>query len=129
MDNVKVYADETFRQRVSREHPEAVNSYCGGGVQGCPKTYGYEDSCPCLGSGRLPDDACTWCWNRKIPKKGQDTDKIHKIIPMLRRLKIETGSLACLGCGHENSCSIHGCAILRETIEILEDVAEKENLA
>lgn len=32
----------------------------------------------------------------------------------LRRLKVETGSLACLGCGHENNCGLNGCAILRE---------------
>lgn len=31
----------------------------------------------------------------------------------LHQLKVETGSLACLGCGHEESCSVRGCAILR----------------
>lgn len=31
----------------------------------------------------------------------------------LNQLKVETGSLACLGCGHEESCSVRGCAILR----------------
>lgn len=35
----------------------------------------------------------------------------------LERLKVETGSLACLGCGHEHSCSVHGCAILRAARE------------
>ena len=37
----------------------------------------------------------------------------------LRGLRVETGSLACLGCGHENGCGIHGCAILREAIDTL----------
>ena len=37
----------------------------------------------------------------------------------LRALKVETGSLACLGCGHENRCSIAGCAIIRRAIELL----------
>lgn len=32
----------------------------------------------------------------------------------LRRLRVETGSLACLGCGHEHNCGLNGCAILRE---------------
>lgn len=36
----------------------------------------------------------------------------------LHRLKVETGSLACLGCGYEHSCAIHGCAILREAEEL-----------
>lgn len=37
-----------------------------------------------------------------------------ELLAALRRLKVETGSLACLGCGHERNCGIHGCAILRE---------------
>lgn len=41
-------------------------------------------------------------------------------IAAMRRLKVQTGSLACLGCGHEHDCGIHGCAILREMIAWLE---------
>lgn len=41
------------------------------------------------------------------------------IIRALKRLKIETGSLACLGCGHEHGCSVHGCAIIRAAIGAL----------
>ena len=44
--------------------------------------------------------------------------KTEELITALRGLKIETGSLACLGCGYENNCSIHGCAILREAEEL-----------
>ena len=36
------------------------------------------------------------------------------LLAALRRLKVQTGSLACLGCGREHNCGIHGCAILRE---------------
>ena len=46
------------------------------------------------------------------------TDK--ELIAALRRLKVETGSLVCLGCGYEHNCGIHGCAILRKTIAWLE---------
>ena len=42
------------------------------------------------------------------------------LLAALRRLKVQTGSLACLGCGHEHDCGIHGCAILREMIAWLE---------
>lgn len=42
--------------------------------------------------------------------------KTDELIDALERLKVETGSLACAGCGHENSCSIHGCAIIREAV-------------
>ena len=34
---------------------------------------------------------------------------------------METGSIACLGCGHEHNCGIHGCAIIREAAEKLGD--------
>lgn len=46
------------------------------------------------------------------------TDK--ELIASLRRLKVQTGSLACLGCGREHNCGIHGCAILREAIAFVE---------
>lgn len=41
------------------------------------------------------------------------------LVQALRRLKVETGSLACVGCGHEHNCGIHGCAIIREAAERL----------
>lgn len=42
---------------------------------------------------------------------------INELITALQRLKVETGSIACLGCGHEHNCGIHGCAIIREATE------------
>lgn len=42
------------------------------------------------------------------------------LLAALRRLKVQTGSLACLGCAREHNCGIHGCAILRETITFVE---------
>lgn len=42
------------------------------------------------------------------------------LLAELRRLKVQTGSLVCLGCGYEHNCGIHGCAILRKTIAWLE---------
>jgi hypothetical protein len=42
------------------------------------------------------------------------------LLAALRRLKVQTGSLVCLGCGYEHNCGIHGCAILRKTIAWLE---------
>ena len=41
----------------------------------------------------------------------------HELINALRRLKVETGSLACLGCEHEHNCGVHGCAIMREATD------------
>ncbi len=33
--------------------------------------------------------------------------KIEDLIAALRRLKVQTGSLACLGCGLEHDCGVH----------------------
>lgn len=52
------------------------------------------------------------------------TDK--ELIAGLRRLKVETGSLACFGCGYEHNCGIHGCRILRETVAWLERKLAKD---
>ena len=40
-----------------------------------------------------------------------------ELLRALERLKVETGSLACLGCGHEHSCGVHGCAVIRAARE------------
>ena len=44
----------------------------------------------------------------------------EELLKALARLRVETGSLACLGCGHEHNCSTHGCQILREAAAQLE---------
>lgn len=43
-----------------------------------------------------------------------------ELISALRRMKAETGSLVCLGCGYENSCSVKGCALIRAAADMLE---------
>lgn len=45
-------------------------------------------------------------------------DKI--LIEALRRLSVQTGSIACLGCEYECDCGIHGCAIICAARERLE---------
>lgn len=46
-------------------------------------------------------------------------DNPKKIARALRGLSMETGSLACLGCGHEHNCSTYGCAILRDAADLI----------
>lgn len=43
----------------------------------------------------------------------------QELISALRRMKVETGSLACFCCGHEHNCSVHGCAIIRAAVDKL----------
>ena len=45
----------------------------------------------------------------------------EELLNALARLRVETNSLACLGCGHEHHCSAHGCRILREAAALIED--------
>lgn len=47
--------------------------------------------------------------------------KRSELIQELRRMAPETGSLNCLGCGHEHNCSIRGCAVLLAAAEKLEE--------
>lgn len=49
------------------------------------------------------------------------------VLRALRRLKVETGSLACFGCGLEHNCGIHGCAILRDAIALIEELTENRS--
>lgn len=45
--------------------------------------------------------------------------KREELIQALNCLKVQTGSLACLGCGYEHNCTTKGCRILREAVEQL----------
>ena len=44
----------------------------------------------------------------------------EEIVKALKRLRVDTGSLACLGCGREHNCGTHGCAILRAAADLIE---------
>ena len=41
----------------------------------------------------------------------------QELVNALRRMKVETGILACLGCGHEHNCGVSGCAVMREAAD------------
>lgn len=49
----------------------------------------------------------------------------QQLIDALLRLKVETGSLACAGCGHEHNCSLQGCNILREAVAAIREKEER----
>lgn len=44
------------------------------------------------------------------------------LIQALKRIKVQTGGLICLGCGHEHNCGVHGCAVIREAAQRLEEL-------
>ena len=50
----------------------------------------------------------------------------ENIIKALRRMAVNTGTLNCLGCGFEHNCGIHGCRVLREAADKLDEL-RREN--
>ena len=46
-----------------------------------------------------------------------------ELLQALRRMAPETGSLACLGCGHEHNCSTQGCAICWEAAMLIRQLS------
>lgn len=46
----------------------------------------------------------------------------------LVQMSRNTGTLNCLGCGYEHSCSIHGCAVLKQAAEALEKASDYEKV-
>lgn len=44
--------------------------------------------------------------------------KTSDLIEALNRMKVQTGSLACLDCGYEH-CSTQGCCLIREAVDKL----------
>lgn len=48
--------------------------------------------------------------------------KTQEIIKALRRMAVNTGTLNCLGCGFEHNCGVHGCRVLREAADRLEQL-------
>lgn len=52
-------------------------------------------------------------------------NKLDELIRQLSRMKVQTGSLVCLGCGLERNCGIHGCAVLRRAISAVRELDER----
>lgn len=48
--------------------------------------------------------------------------EVHEIVNMLNKMAINTGTLNCFGCGYEHNCGTHGCAVMREAAEKLEEL-------
>lgn len=44
------------------------------------------------------------------------------LIQALKRMGVQTGGLMCVGCGHEHNCGVHGCAVIREAAQRLEEL-------
>ena len=50
---------------------------------------------------------------------------MENLIKQLHRLAVERRPEACLGCGFEHSCSLHGCAVIKAATEKLEKETDR----
>ncbi len=57
--------------------------------------------------------------------EGENKMNEVELLEVLRSMAVETGSLVCLGCGHERSCSTHGCAILKDAADAIERLMDE----
>lgn len=75
----------------------------------------YKRGCIVTPAGSLYDvkEIQHWVFYRRPPEGGDSVEQ-DSLLTALRRLRVETGSLPCLGCGYDYHCSTKGCAILRE---------------
>lgn len=48
---------------------------------------------------------------------------LHKLCGALRRGSVDAHQ--CLGCGYEHNCSIHGCQIMKQAADQLEDMQKQ----
>lgn len=51
-------------------------------------------------------------------------NRLDELIRQLSRMRVQTGSLVCQGCGLEHNCGIHGCAVLRSAIVAVRQLDE-----
>ena len=54
----------TYKQLAELQHPDCINEICWGGVEHCPKTYGYTLSVCNTTPAR---NKCKACWNTEVP--------------------------------------------------------------
>ena len=64
----------TYKEKLSKEHPEKLNPKYRGGCAGCPCDYEYEPF-----SEACSED-CDSCWNREIPGSGTDSFKLKVML-------------------------------------------------
>ena len=55
--------------------------------------------------------------------------KFYELAETLRAMKVETGSLVCLGCRYEDNCGIKGCAILAEAASAIDILPNEVGMA
>ena len=65
----------TFREKITKEHPEKIDNTCDGGVFGCPYDYYYEGWIDCSDTSDRNNEKCTKCWNREIPEEKSEPKK------------------------------------------------------
>lgn len=114
----------TLRDYMKKHHPESVNEFGIGGVNGCPQDYEFpfeiKDICS---NDDLNGEECTACWNREIDYAEKETLGVEAIKTMIRErlsaisLRVENG--------HANDLEYGAITALTSLYEDIEDKEEK----
>lgn len=77
----------TFKEKLTKEHPNRIGPDYDGGCEGCPHNYGYEQHR--TNSDWCISHTCTECWNREMP----GTEEKPHILDSGERRQFETGAV------------------------------------
>lgn len=51
-------------------------------------------------------------------------ERCEQVIVDLKRISVQD-ELRCLGCGREHNCSLHGCAIIRDAVDLIQSLSAR----
>lgn len=54
-----------------------------------------------------------------VQERSEAYMSVPELVKALRRIRT-MDELRCFGCGHEHNCSIHGCTIIRQAVDVIE---------
>ena len=77
-------------------------------------------SCECVACPNRCNNDRVVISNRTLSVETLTTMDYRTTVQEVKALKVERGSLSCLGCGYEDNCTLHGCAILRNAADHME---------
>ena len=64
-----------------------------------------------------------------VQERSEAHMSVPELVQALRRIRT-MDELRCFGCGHEHNCSIHGCTIIRQAVDVIDpENPSSDNLA
>lgn len=105
-----------FLDRFGRNDMDCLNHSCPFRVNETSNPH----SCECVACPNRCNNDRVVISNRTLSVETLTTMDYRTTVRAVKALKVERGSLSCLGCGYEDNCTLHGCAILRNAADHME---------